>query len=488
MRSSVVAIIVSLLLAAPALAAPDLTKAEKAGLKTVEKELLKLAKTASSGKDFAGAITELELAAAVLPDSKRIGKELDKAREKADKNAAKKKPATPKDSFAETLAEKRAAAHLAVSKALADAAVATEVDHKDRYGRYLELIQTRFPSQEALDTLNLAYFAPYFSWVSQTDAKALNAGGDEVDGKWLEAAAIEALNQRHATWSDPWIVSDEVHEVRTTVSLRQAKQILAYAGNYRKYFLARFAAWDLQAPSGKLPIIVAKTQADLKAQMQAIVTKMGGAAPTGGQGPQGAAYYLQTNGKLNPCFVTFEPTDATGATFTIDKFEQLQIPLVHEVTHQIVFEYSKHDFNNTRGIEHHFWSVEAIANYMGYHVFDGKRWTLTHPRTIPMGAGMIEGPFAHCVANKASLPNLQIFMGLNRQQFLTVNNYHIAATLAYFLLEGESGKYRGSFIKLLERVHQVRDEPTTFTTCFPGVDMDALQAEFLRFVSGIELD
>jgi hypothetical protein len=483
------AISLALLVAGPLAYAGDQTAEEKAATKTIEKELGKLAKSAAKGKDYAAAVAELELGLVALPDSKKLSKELAKAKKKHEKNAAKKKPAEPKPEFAAELGALRAAAHLAVSKALAEAAVSCETEHPKRYTRYRELMQVHFPSQEALDILDLAYFAPYFSWVSQSQLKALEAGKEEVDGKWLDADAVKALDARHSNWSDPWVIDDGVHEVRTTVSLRQAKQILAYVTSYRKYFLARFKGWDLRPAKGKLPIIVTRTQAELKERMAEVAKKLGGAAPDmGGQGIQGAAYYLQTNSSLNPCFVTYEPTDATGATFKVTKFDQLQIPLVHEVTHQLAFEYVKYDYDMTRGIEHHFWAVEAIANYMGYHVYDGKAWTLTHPRTIPMGGGYLEGPFAHCKTNKNSLPALQIFMGLTRQQFLTVNNYHIAATLAYFLLEGEGGKYKDRFVDFLEVIHKVRDEPDSFTKAFPGVDFDALQAEFLRFVEQIQLD
>ncbi len=475
------------LFAALALAAParadsgDLTSAEKSALRTIEKELIKLAKYATRGKDYAAAKAELLLALEVDPENDKARREL----QKVEKRLARGND--PRDGFADKLAEEREEAHAAVSLALAEAALATEEEAPARYRRYLELIQTRFPSQEALDKLDLGYFEPYIRWVSATEKKLLESGGEVVDGEHLDATAVEALNRRHSSWSDPWVVSDEVHEVRTTMPLRTAKQILAHVTSYRAYFLSRFGAlWDLQPPTGKLPIIVTQTQRELTERVRAEAGPQGAALAN--QGIQGAAFYLQTNGKLNPCFVTYEPKEATGMVFKIERFEQVIIPLVHEVTHQIAFEYSKHDYDNRRQIQHHFWSVEAIANFMGYHVFDGKGWKLTHPRTIPMGHGMIEGPFAYCVTNKGSLPPLRQFMGQTHQQFMTVQNYHIAATLAYFLLEGEGGKYRASFCKLLQAVHRVRDTADAFEQAFPGVDANAMQSEWLRFVSSIELD
>lgn len=480
MRSTALAISLVALLAAPALGAPKLLKAEKTALKKAERELLKLAKFAYRGRDLSAARAELELGLAVAPESKRLKREV----KKVEKRAKKKKQRAPKATFPAKLTKKRVAVHKAVSLFLADAALATEKAHPKRYDRYLKLIQTRFPSQAALDKLDLVYFAPYYAWVSKTEAALLKSGGERHGGKALNASAVQALDQRHATWSNPWVVSDEIHEVRTTVGLRKAKQILAYVAAYRKYFLGRFGSlWQLRKPSGKLPIIVTRTQAELQQQMQKIT---GGRM--GSQGIQGAAFYLQTTGKLNPCFVTYEPKEAGGSTFKINNFKQLQIPLAHEVTHQIAFEYSKHDANSMRQIQHHFWSVEAIANYMGYHSFDGTRWTLTHPRMIPMGRGYIEGPFAHCVNNVRTLPSLTRFMGLSRQQFMSVNNYHIAATLAYFLLEGEGGKYRKQFVKLLQAVHRVKDAADTFEACFPGVDRAKMQQEWLRFVKGIKID
>jgi hypothetical protein len=340
--------------------------------------------------------------------------------------------------------------------------------------------------QEALTRLNLAYFAPYLRWTSGTEVALLERGGEVHEGANLEPDAVAALDRRHSSWSDPWVISDDVHEVRTTMPLRIANQILHFVAAYRRHFLERFGPmWDLKAPTtGKLPLIVTRTQAELRERLSAVA----GSASLGGN-MQGAAFYLQTNGKLNPCFVTYEPNDANGTVFKIQRFEELVIPLIHEVTHQLAFEYSKHDFNDTRHIQHHFWSVEAIANFMGYHVLEnGTTWRLTHPRTIPMGHGMIEGPFAWCVNNKSALPPLRRFMALTHQEFMTVQNYHIAATLAYFFLEGEGGKYRASFAKLLEKIHEVRDEPGTFEACFPGVNHAEMEAEWLRFVGAIDLD
>lgn len=481
----------ALVLALPAFAG-DLTKQEKAAIKTVEKQAVGVARYAARGKDLETARRELELGLKVAPESKKLAKELEKLEKKIERAKARSTTlkAGFKPKFVEKLQTKQDEAKQEISMALAEAARSVEESDPEAYGRYLKLIQGHFATQEALDHLELVYFEPYYRWVSTTEAEVLNAGGELHEGKLLDAAAVAELDAKHTSWSNPWVISDEVHEVRTTVPLRQAKRILAYVGAYREYFLARFSdVWEFQAPKGKLPIIVTQTQADLNQQLAETTRSMGGMAQPPG-GIQGAAFYLQSTSELNPCFVTYEPKEATGMVFTIDPedFEQLQIPLAHEVTHQIAFEYSKFDADRMRQIQHQFWAVEAIANFMGYHSFDGKAWSLTHPRTIPMGQGMIEGPFAHCVANLETLPPLTKFVAQSHQEFMTVNNYHIAATLAYFLLTGEGGKYRSQFVSLLQTVHRVHDNADSWARAFPGVDMSTLQREWERFVRAIELD
>ncbi|MEE8104835.1 MAG: hypothetical protein V3T86_04795 [Planctomycetota bacterium] len=163
-------------------------------------------------------------------------------------------------------------------------------------------------------------------------------------------------------------------------------------------------------------------------------------------------------------------------------------PLKHELAHQIAFEYCKYDYNQSRGIEFHFWCVEGLANYLEWFVYEAGTWRLSKPNVLKMGENAVQGAFAWCVQNRGAIPPVWKFMRLTQQEFVTVENYHISATLAWFLLEGEGGKYRESFLRLLDTVHKVRDEPRSFEACFPGVEMEALQKEWEAFLDGIEID
>lgn len=469
--------LVALALAAPA-GAEELTAKELQALAKVERELLGLAGFAAKGRDIPAALIELKAGLTVWPEAPRLPAEIERFRKLADRAG------TPKPDFAAQLAKKREAAYAKVAAALADAALAVRETHAERFDRYVGHLTQRFPDTKALARLDLAYFAPYRSWLAKADVPRLEAGGELIDGKWRDRTEVAQLDEQHADWRAPWVLADEVHELRTTIPYRRAKQILCYVGLYRRWFLDQFAGlWDLQAPKGKLPVIVTATRREMEARMRETT----GARD---EGPAGAAFYLQTNGSLNPCFVSFEIVAVNGPSVTVKELDDILVPLTHELTHQICFEYSKHAYDDTRQVEHHFWCVEAFANHLGYYAFDGTAWRLRKPRQerSPDGSHYSEGPFYWCQANPLKVPPIADYVRIPKAQFSTVENYHIGATLSYFLIEGADGKYRGAYVKLLEAVHRVRDTADLFEKSFAGHDLAAMQKEFDAFVAAITLD
>jgi hypothetical protein len=470
--------LVGLIWAGSTAAAQELDKKEKSALQKVERELITLAKFALKAKDYAGALAELQFAQAVWKDAPRVPGELKKLQKAAKKGGDIKK------GHAEKMAAKREDAYAKVAMALVSAAEAIRESAPSRFNHYVGVIQRRCPDKKALDKLDLAYFAPYRSWFPSADVKKLEAGSEYIDGTWVEAAKVAELNKAHDSLDNPWVVADEVHEVRSRLPYRKVKQVLCYVGHYRRFFLEQYGAeWDLRPPQGKLPVILTGTRNDLEAEM---IRVTGGRAGGGGQG---AAFYLQTNGSLNPCFVSYEIKGANGPAIKVEKFEDILVALIHEITHQICFEYSKHDYDNTRQIAHHFWSVEAFANHLGYYTFDGKDWRLTKPRTVDGGGGFYtEGPFFWCQKPGSRIPKIAEFIRIPPAQFPTIENYHVAATFTYFLIEGEGGKYRHSYIKLLEQVHKVKDTADLWDKCFPNVDPAAMDTEFAAFIKAIKLD
>jgi len=444
-------------------------------LNSLADELIKLSSFCTANKAYSEGRAECERGLRLF-DSPKLHNEI--------KKLAGKKDAPPKG-FAQRLDVERPKALEKCALLLADmAAACSKQGRTEAFERYLRAIQQDFPSEKALAKLDVAWFEPYRKWTSRDDAKKLEAGQGRVEGKWLDPAAVEVSNRKHSTWDAPWVESDGVHELRTTVPLRTARRLLAYITAYRAFFLQEFGGtWDLKAPSGKLPVILTETQQALREQMKKRVGEL--ALPSG---MQGAAYYMSTNMPLNPCFVTLEPTDATGRTLKVGVDDVLRT-LTHELTHQLAFEYSKHDCDPTRLTQHQFWAVEGIATFMQGHVFEKGVWRLRQPRLIPLGGNLFEqGSFTLCVEHVDRLPPLAKYMAQSQAELMTLENYSIAATLAYFFLRGEEGAHRASFLKLLERVHKVHDTDKTFAECFEGVDQRELDAQFRKFVEQIKLE
>lgn len=483
MRSrAIVSIVFAVSLAAPLVAADDsaqkVAKKEAQVREQIADDLLALSRLAAKAKAFDHAREELERGLAVAPGSKKL---------KDEQKKLEGKSADAPAGFAEAFAKERLKTDEKCAMRLADLAQLAEKEKQDEaFERAVSLIRDSFPVDKALAKTGVAWFEPYLKWVKRADADKLAAGGEEVDGKWLDKGAVAELDRKHASWQDPWVVADDVHEVRTAMSLRTARTILAQVGAFRAYFLGRFqGSWDLKTPEGKLPVIVTATQAELKERMKEECGKLGGAVPQ--QGPQGAAYYLLTNGALNPCFVTFEPTFVGGEVMKVE-LDQVVLALRHEICHQIAFEYSKHDSDRSRMPQHQFWCVEGLANFLMYESLEKGRWVLKKPGTIRMGSGMVESPFRWCSNHADSLPPLETFMATPHDKFATVENYHIASVVAWFLLEGEGGKYRASLVKLFERVHKSKDDEKVLDACFEGIDRRAFDAQFKKFVARIKLD
>lgn len=475
-KSGSILVLVLALVAGPAVVQDlpkDLARKEHAARKQAAGELTRLAKYCRQGKAYVLARAEFRRARALHPGSGPAKKGCGRI---------STREGIPRAGFRKSCEKKRRAVHRSCVKRLAEVALLIHgKGFPERFEHLARLAAAHFPLKDVRSRFKVVWFDPYRRWVHPTTARKLRSGQERIDGKWVSRAEVEKLDEGHRTWDNPWIVSDAVHEVRTTLGLRAARRILGHISVYRRFVLDRFRGdWDLRPPEGKLPVIVTPTRAELLSRIRKYardrdVTSIG------------CAFYLQSSSSLNPCFVTLELRDSVGRTLTLP-VDKIYLPLQHEIAHQIAFEYSKYDYDRTRHIGYQFWCVEALANYLEYHVIEKGVWRLTHPRLISLGDGFVEGAFHHCKQNLQGLPALKDFFATPLDRFMTAENYHMAATVAYFLLEGEGGRYRKSFLKLLETVHKVRDDKEILHRCFQGIDLSALQRQWERFVRRLEVD
>jgi len=318
------------------------------------------------------------------------------------------------------------------------------------------------------------WFAAYGLVVREEDRERLEAGEEFVDGRWLAREEVARQNERHAAWTDPWVLVCDGYEVRTTMPLRTARQVAWHAAAFRRHLLAQIAGeWDLRAPAGRLPIYVAGTQRDF----QALAEEQGGPGATGD--PQGAAFYLWSSRPLNPCLVTFEPIDVgTGLPLSVG-FDQLVFTLRHELAHQLLFEYSRHGAPRPRPVDRHFWLVEGLAEFFTNFTLSADGWRLAYPRRVAAGSGYFEGNLAYCQEPLASLPALEAFFATPKSDFKTMEHYHQGAAVCAFLWQ--SPRWRGPFLKLAEAIHQSRPPPS-------WLEAARMQAEWEAFVAELPIE
>lgn len=460
---------------APALAATDvaaLRRIEDACRAKAADEIARLARYCALTNAYDDARRDYAKALAFVAGSKSIKTEL---------AAIKGRTAKPSKPVIAGIADRRKKALAKCAEHLTPAVAAwAKADRSDELAALLSLMRAQgVPVDDLLAKFEIEVYEPYLDWRTKTAIAKLDAGWEYVDGAWLDPAKVAEMDAAHSTWAKHWVFADDVHEVRTTLPQRMAKQVLAHVGAYRRFFLDYFTGeWDLVAPKVKLPVIVTQT----RAEMEARTAEFKDAPPPP---PNAAAYYLAGPGAGNPFFVSFEANVEGGKVAQLD-FSGLRRTFEHELGHQIAYEYSKHADGNL-DCDGFKWVSEGVAEFLpNYDLVDGA-WTLRYPRCHPTVDGVLESAFGWCHDHAERMPTLSIFFEQPPERF-DAKSYHVAAVLVCYLLEGKDREYRPRFIGLAEAVHRYRADAASFKACFEGVELDTLSEELRDFCKAIKLE
>ena len=447
-------------------------KTTTAARKKSSDALLKLGKWCIAQKAFESAREELQLAITLAPDPKKARKELAKIAGKDD---------APRDGFEDSFDAKRDEAHTSCTELLfgaADGALAA--NSTEGFDDVVSLLIEVFPDAGTKTRYELSWFEPYVRWVRKEDRDRFDAGGEFVDGAWLDAEAVDKLDAEHNSWEKRWKVGNGTFRVETAKPLRVVNTFLSHATAFRKWFLAEFGdVWEMQAPKGELPILVTRDQAEYQ-------TIYGKYMP--GEGPNVMGLYLIRTAPLSPVIMTFEPVFSGDGPRKV-KFHVLQKTLYHEVAHQIGMEYSAFEAKGGVDFPHHFWVVEGIANHCSWMVPGERGWQQTRPNkfeTIPGFAAT--GSIAWIKANIGSIPPLAEFMKTSKPNFHGQKKYDQGTAAAYFLLTYGQGVYRTAFLELCQDVHRRGGSADGFTSRLDGVTMDEVQTQFVEFIRATSID
>jgi hypothetical protein len=446
-----------------------LSKQERLAREKCAGDLVKLARALTGSKAIGAARVELRRAMAIAPTDSVCRKESSKlppaAGEVADSADDKSKAAIEP-------------VHARCVTALVELLKAWDkADRPDEFARLATVIHAELAGEQALESFDLEWSEELGLLFRKKDAARLAAGDEFIDGAWVDATAVAKLDASHADWKKPWVLSDGVHEVRTTMSRRTARRVLEHVTAFRRVVLDEFVGeWDLRPPKGSLPVIVTATQEQFRERVSAF--------PRAAQMPSAAAaVYVGGSTPLGPCIATFEPRDTDGSVKKIG-WPGFLVTLRHEVAHQILYEYSKH---GSAGAEIIGWCSEGIANYLACFEPLKGHWRLRRRALTPFAIGYLPGPFAWVKSNLERVGPISKRL-LEAGAPATAEAYLADATLAYFLLEGEGRRYRQRMIRLAELVHQGRGDGGSFQKVFGKVDFAKLQAEWEAFVRSLEIE
>jgi hypothetical protein len=100
----------------------------------------------------------------------------------------------------------------------------------------------------------------------------------------------------------------------------------------------------------------------------------------------------------------------------------------------------------------------------------------------------MEAAVAWCHEHVDQIPKLSQFGATPDERFGTSQNYHVAAALAGFLLEGKDREYRQEFVALAQAVHSGRADAAALAACFPGDTLATIDSEFREFCAGLQIE
>jgi len=298
-------------------------------------------------------------------------------------------------------------------------------------------------------------FNDEFGWIRKADLPRYQQDLLPLGGRWLPREKVEEVR---STWAHAWIYETEHYRIRTNTTLADAVEFGKYVEeNYELFFrvfLGYFSAksqsemlFGVNQPKNKLHV---NYLADRDEYLRLV-----------GEGASGS-------------LGIYTGRDKTAYFFKTDWSTNIRV-LKHETTHQLFDASRRTSYRLSRGN----WVIEACATYM----------ETCHRRN---GRIATEGTNAPWVQNFADI--LKNGGEVTVKEFDEINSYFgfqmlpvaypQAASLAYYLMESEDGKYRERFVDYVTAFYTGRLSRGGTLEEYIGVPFDEMDEEFHRFILG----
>lgn len=156
--------------------------------------------------------------------------------------------------------------------------------------------------------------------------------------------------------------------------------------------------------------------------------------------------------------------------------EENESTWLHEATHQLFQETQR--VRLPVGANANFWALEAVAMYMESLQPCGSAWSVggleAERLQIARYRRLVDQQFVP-LATLSTWGQRQLQRDPNIQRI-----YSQAGGLAHFLMQGEQGKYRDAFLRLIREVYDRRDKPESLAT-LAEVSFDTLDRQYQTF-------
>jgi hypothetical protein len=309
-------------------------------------------------------------------------------------------------------------------------------------------------------------------WVPKAAQTRVAAGEWQENGTWMP---IAEANRVHANPANPWIIETDNFILKSTASRKQATFIAEKLEAIRELCFREYLDFFLRGSKKtggqmlfnkpfpkKLVVNYFGRKADFESSIA--VSEIPG---------ENKPLLLRSAGFYSP--------HVHGSYFYYDpNFGPFQVIVMqHEVTHQILGEYSS-------GGADFPWLSEGVADVLeaAAPASESNRLVLPHGYDHP---DVIK---AAAMLKHNTLPSIPNLMTLNRAAFhgeaVRRMNYEVSGALCRFLLEYKDGAYAADFLEYLYDSYQARS--TIGIGKYLGMEPAEIETEFRTYLSGCDPD
>ena len=299
-----------------------------------------------------------------------------------------------------------------------------------------------------------------WGWGSEEDAARLKKGLLPLDGEWKKRARV--VKQRRQ-WKHAWEIESEHFRVRSNLPLERVFELRDLLESFHGLWAGHWAGYLPPAASPrKHEVLIFAKEAEYQGPLEA----------TDPRHIRGVPGQYSPELKRSTFFDVESLT--TGRNRTSGLFELM----LHECTHQLMYEAVALRPQNLEGKGANFWLHEGIAEFYGMHV-PGRKGLALDKKAI---RGMLRT--VHLKQNMSQLLGVSRFDEILGAEFVATDmnqrrtNYVESGFLVMFLA---GGKHRPGYRRLVREAYCGENRPGLIREMISS-DLPALDREFRKFL------